>query len=155
MPPTSSSVPSPSAASPASGCVTGTTTAWMAPMNPPTAVSSLRAEGWVAPGTRSSAVASCLRASACGSWVPAQSQQGCRCCGQRVMWLCLDLSHRDVPLGGLHERVASCPVCTMQGCCAQLRAAGTRHSGRRCDWAVPMPSPLPICVSSCFCPQHK
>lgn len=72
-----------------------------------------------------------------------------------VMWLCLDLSHRDVPLGGLHERVASCPVCTVQGCRTRLRAAGTRRSGRKCDRAVPMPSPLPMCVSSCFSPQHK
>lgn len=155
MPPTSSSVPSPSAASLASGCVTGTTTVLMAPMNLPTAVSSLRAEGCVAPGTRSSTVASCLRASACGSWVPAQSQQSCRCCEQWVMWLCLDLSHRGVPLRGLHERVASCPVYSMQGCCMQLQAAGTRRSGRKCDWAVPMPSPVPMCVSSCFFPQHK
>ena len=45
MPPTSSSARSPSAASPVSGCVTGTTTAWTAQMNLPTAVSSLRGEG--------------------------------------------------------------------------------------------------------------
>lgn len=47
MPPTSFSVRSPSAASPASGCATGTTTVWMAQMNLPTAVRSLCGEGGV------------------------------------------------------------------------------------------------------------
>lgn len=46
MPPTSSSVPSPSAASPVSGSVTVTTTAWTAPMNLPTAVRGLCGEGF-------------------------------------------------------------------------------------------------------------
>lgn len=47
MPPTSFSARSPSAASPASGCATGTTTVWMAQMNLPTAVRSLCGEGGV------------------------------------------------------------------------------------------------------------
>lgn len=48
MPPTSSNVPSPSAASPVSGSVTVTMTAWTAPMNQPTAVRDPCGEGVLA-----------------------------------------------------------------------------------------------------------
>lgn len=95
MPPTSSSVQSPSAASPASGCVTGTMTVWMAQMNLPTAVRSLCGEEGVGlatpkpgPPPQLGHVCVCLPA---GRRVQAQSLQVLRAVGDGgggSAWIC-------------------------------------------------------------------
>lgn len=92
MPPTSSSAPSPSAASPAFGCATVTTTAWTALTNLPTAVRILHREdgggSWPLGG---SAAAACVGLpvgaesllGACGS----TGIGGCRQRGS--VWICV------------------------------------------------------------------